>query len=105
MGKHFGMGVVGTLHGTAGSAINVIAAQSELAGTFRTFQKDTVAVITEGLRRLAASIADQAGGSYKLELREGMVVVNDGAALRRMKQAAGQVLGKERRYMCSIHPA
>ena len=50
----------GTLQ--AGTAINVIAAHSELAGTFRAFRKDTVAAITEGLRRLVASIADQAGG-------------------------------------------
>ncbi|WP_237566313.1 M20/M25/M40 family metallo-hydrolase [Paenibacillus sp. EZ-K15] len=90
----------GTLQ--AGSAINAIAAQSELAGTFRAFQKDIVAVITEGLRRLAASIADQAGGSYKLELREWMAVVNDGAALRRITQAAGQVLGKEKVHV--LHP-
>ncbi|SEL93511.1 hypothetical protein SAMN04488688_10729 [Paenibacillus sp. cl141a] len=69
VGRHFGMGVVGTLH--AGSAINVIAAHSELTGTFRAYRKDIVATITEGLRRLAASIADQVGGSYKLELREG----------------------------------
>ncbi|WP_339270883.1 hypothetical protein NYE54_06355 [Paenibacillus sp. FSL K6-1330] len=33
-----------------------------------------MAVITEGLRRLAVSIADQAGGSYKLELREEIFV-------------------------------
>lgn len=90
----------GTLQ--AGTAINVIAAHSELTGTFRAFRKDTVAAITEGLRRLAASIADQAGGSYKLELREGMAVVNDGAALRRMTQAAGQVLGEEQVHV--LHP-
>ncbi|WP_258394677.1 M20/M25/M40 family metallo-hydrolase [Paenibacillus sp. MDMC362] len=90
----------GTLQ--AGTAINVIAAHSELAGTFRAFRKDIVGAITEGLRRLAASIADQAGGSYQLELREGMAVVNDGAALRRMTQAAGQVLGEEQVHV--LHP-
>ncbi|MGO4788951.1 hypothetical protein AB4124_16135 [Paenibacillus sp. 2KB_20] len=36
------------------------------------------------------------------ELREGMAVVNDRAALRRMKQAAGQVLGKEKVHV--LHP-
>ncbi|WP_235201786.1 M20/M25/M40 family metallo-hydrolase [Paenibacillus sp. FSL H8-457] len=63
-----------------------------------------MATITEGLRRLAASIADQAGGSYKLELREGMAVVNDGAALRRMTQAAGKVLGEEQEQVQGLHP-
>ncbi|MGG4095864.1 M20/M25/M40 family metallo-hydrolase [Paenibacillus lautus] len=36
------------------------------------------------------------------ELREGMAVVNDRAALRRMKQAAGQVPGKEKVHV--LHP-
>ncbi|MBP1895967.1 MULTISPECIES: M20/M25/M40 family metallo-hydrolase [Paenibacillus] len=43
-----------------------------------------------------------AGGSYKLELREGMAVLNDGAALRRMTQAAGKVLGEEQ--VQGLHP-
>ena len=83
----------GTLH--AGSAVNVIAADSELRGTFRAFRKETVAAITEGLRRLAATIAEAAGGSYAMELREGIAVVNDEAAVRRIMAAARQVLGEE----------
>lgn len=65
----------GTLN--AGTAINVIAARSMLTGTFRAFSKPTVAGITEGLKRHAAAIADSSGGNWKLELREGIAVLND----------------------------
>lgn len=83
----------GTLQ--AGAAINVIAARSELTGTFRAFAKETVAAITDGLRRMAASIADAAGGSFEMELREGMAVRNDAAAVSRVIAAASAILGEQ----------
>lgn len=83
----------GTLQ--AGTAINVIAAHSELTGTFRAFAKETVAAITDGLRRIAASIADAAGGSFEMELREGMAVRNDAAAVSRVISAASEILGEQ----------
>ncbi|MEC0369358.1 M20 metallopeptidase family protein [Paenibacillus chibensis] len=83
----------GTLQ--AGAAINVIAAHSELTGTFRAFAKETVDAITDGLRRMAASIADAAGGSFEMELREGMAVRNDAAAVSRVIAAASEILGEQ----------
>ncbi|WP_227793270.1 M20 metallopeptidase family protein [Paenibacillus guangzhouensis] len=89
----------GTLQ--AGTAINVIAAHSELAGTFRAFTKPTVAAITEGLRRIGTTIAEAAGGSFELELREGIAVVNDAEAVSRVKEAAAAVLGEQQVHSLS----
>ncbi|MWV44520.1 amidohydrolase [Paenibacillus sp. HJL G12] len=90
----------GTLQ--AGTAINVIAAHSELTGTFRAFAKETVAAITDGLRRIGTSIADVAGGSIEMELREGIAVVNDAAEVVRIMSAAVDVLGE--RQVCTLSP-
>ncbi|WP_232381045.1 M20 metallopeptidase family protein [Paenibacillus tianjinensis] len=79
----------------AGTAVNVIAERSELTGTFRAFSKTTVAAITEGLKRHASSTAEAYGGEYRMELREGITVVNDGEAVQRMLRAAREVLGED----------
>lgn len=84
----------GTLR--AGTAVNVIAESSELTGTFRAFSKQTVNGITEGLRRIASSIAAASGGQYRMEFREGIAVVNDAEAVQRVLSAACEVLGEER---------
>jgi amidohydrolase len=78
----------------AGTAVNVIAEHSVLTGTFRAFSKETVAAITDGLRRQASAIAESFGGEYRMELREGITVVNDGEAVQRMLRAAREVLGE-----------
>lgn len=83
----------GTLQ--AGTAINVIAEHSELTGTFRAFSKTTVTTITEGLNRHAAAIAASYGGQYSMELREGIAVVNDEAAVQRVLKSARKVLGDD----------
>ncbi|WP_019912732.1 M20 metallopeptidase family protein [Paenibacillus sp. HW567] len=83
----------GTLN--AGTAINVIAESSVLTGTFRAFSKSTVDGITEGLKRQAAAISAASGGSWKLELREGISVLNDKAAVQRVIRAAREVLGDD----------
>ncbi|MNB77704.1 putative hydrolase YxeP [compost metagenome] len=79
----------------AGTAVNVIAEHSELTGTFRAFSKTAVAAITEGLRRHATAAAAAYGGDFRLELREGIAVVNDAAAVQRILRAARGVLGEE----------
>lgn len=83
----------GTLQ--AGTAVNVIAEHSELTGTFRAFTKTTVAAITNGLQRHAAAIAESYGGKYKLELREGIAVVNNAEAVQQVLHAARAVLGED----------
>lgn len=89
----------GTLQ--AGTAVNVIADHSELTGTFRAFSKSAVAAITEGLRRHASAAAGAHGGDYLLELREGIAVVNDAAAVERMLRAARGVLGEAQAILLS----
>ncbi|OKP97277.1 M20 family metallopeptidase [Paenibacillus sp. P46E] len=84
----------GTLN--AGTAVNVIAERSVLTGTFRAFSKTTVAGITEGLKRQAAAIAAASGGCWKLEMREGISVVNDKEAVQRVLKAARNVVGEKR---------
>ncbi|MDH6368804.1 amidohydrolase [Paenibacillus sp. PastF-3] len=83
----------GTLQ--AGTAVNVIAEHSELTGTFRAFTKTTVAEITNGLQRHASAIAESYGGKYKLELREGIAVVNNAEAVQQVLHAARAVLGED----------
>lgn len=83
----------GTLQ--AGTAFNVIAEHSELTGTFRAFTKSTVAAITNGLQRHASAIAESYGGKYKLELREGIAVVNNAEAVQQVLHAARAVLGED----------
>ena len=83
----------GTLH--AGTGINVIAEHSELTGTFRAFSKSTVQAITDGLHRHASAIAASLGGQYTLELREGIAVVNNEAAVRLALETAGFIFGQQ----------
>jgi len=83
----------GTLH--AGTGINVIAEHSELAGTFRAFSKSTVNAITEGLHRHASAIALAYGGQYRMELREGIAVVNDESAVEQLLEATQIILGPQ----------
>ncbi|CAK4852169.1 unnamed protein product [Aphanomyces euteiches] len=82
----------GSIH--AGTVPNVIADRSELAGTFRAFSKETVETITNGLAKHAKSIADAYGGSYTLQLREGITVVNEALAVQHVLQASKTILGE-----------
>ncbi|MBP1992207.1 M20 metallopeptidase family protein [Paenibacillus eucommiae] len=82
----------GTVH--AGSAVNVIADRSELAGTYRAFSKETVAAITAGIHRHGQAIADAYGGAFALQLREGMALINEKTAVEHVLRAGGRLLGK-----------
>ncbi|MDF2669489.1 MAG: amidohydrolase [Paenibacillus sp.] len=87
----------GSVH--AGAGPNVIADRSELTGTFRAFDAETVAKITNGLRRHAQSIADGYGGTYTFELREGITVVNDRDAVQTVLRAGQQLFGEENTFL------
>ncbi|EFM11954.1 amidohydrolase [Paenibacillus curdlanolyticus YK9] len=82
----------GTLE--AGTAINAIAERSVIKGTFRAFDKATVAVIISGLERHAQAVALAYGGTYELALREGIAVANDAAAVQDAVREGGAVFGE-----------
>lgn len=87
----------GSIH--AGTVPNVIADCSELAGTFRAFSKETVETITRGLDKHAKSIADAYGGTYTLQLREGITVVNDSLAVHHVLEAGKKIFGEKQSIM------
>lgn len=84
----------GTLH--AGTAINTIADNSVLTGTFRAFDKETVDKIRHALENRSQSIAESYGGTRSVRLRVGTALRNHPEAVRQVMEAGSRVLGAER---------
>ncbi|WP_411342450.1 M20 metallopeptidase family protein [Paenibacillus sp. WLX1005] len=83
----------GTLH--AGTVKNAIAGKSELTGTFRTFDPQTVERITAAIEGYAKQIAAQQGGTAEVVQRTGTVLRNDPDIVRQVELAAQQVFGAD----------
>ncbi len=81
----------GTLH--AGTVKNAIAGQSELTGTFRTFDPQTVERITIAIQEYAQHIAKQHGGTAEIVQRTGTVLCNHPDVVRQVEEAAKHVFG------------
>ncbi|QAY68499.1 amidohydrolase [Paenibacillus protaetiae] len=84
----------GSLH--AGAAINAIAGESEIKGTFRAFDPATVERVTRELERLSQSTAEAHAGTRDIQLRVGTALRNDAAAAELALRAAESVLGESR---------
>ena len=85
---------VGSLH--AGSAPNVIPETARLDGTMRSFDPSVRELLREHVRRALEGAARGAGCRLDWELRPGYpAVVNDAAAVARLREAAGAVLGAD----------
>jgi amidohydrolase len=84
---------VGSVHG--GTAPNVIPDRVALEGTMRSFHPDVRRKLRERVRESLEGTATGAGCGLEWELREGYpTVVNDAAAVDRVRRAAADVFGE-----------
>ncbi|WP_025719901.1 M20 metallopeptidase family protein [Paenibacillus polymyxa] len=84
----------GTLH--AGSAINAIAGDSILSGTYRVLSMEMVEKIHRILENRAESIAKTYGGSYSSQFRLGTPLINHEIGVELTLEAGKIALGSER---------
>lgn len=86
---------VGSFH--AGSAPNVIPDDARLEGTLRSFDPDVRRVLRERVRDTIDGCARAAGCAAEFDLRPGYpAVVNDPAAVERVRRVAKEVFGADR---------
>ncbi|MFT8469353.1 N-acetyldiaminopimelate deacetylase [Oenococcus sp.] len=77
----------------AGQAMNIIAGQTDIEGTIRSFTQQGMEVMTKHIRMIAQGVADAFGQELKINFRQGgyMPVVNDEASssffIKYMEQA------------------
>jgi len=84
----------GTLH--AGTAINAIAGESELSGTYRVFTPELVDKLQQVLESRASAISAGYGGSYASRYRLGTPLINDPDAVELTLRAGRRTFGEER---------
>jgi amidohydrolase len=88
----------GTLH--AGTARNVIAEQSVIDGSFRTFDPAITQRIKQAIERRAHNIADSYGGKAVVEVGTGGTgLVNHKEAVRLVLRAGSRALGADRTFL------
>jgi len=86
---------VGSLHG--GSAPNVIPDDARMHGTLRSFDEGVRAVLRRRVAEVLGGVASASGCALEFELRPGFpAVVNDPAAVARVREAAARVVGAAR---------
>jgi hippurate hydrolase len=79
----------------SGDAYNVIPATATLAGTARTFKRETMALVEAGMRRLAAGIAQGFGATAEVDFRFPFPPLhNDPVEAKAMADAAAAVVGE-----------
>ncbi|SFE60686.1 amidohydrolase [Paenibacillus algorifonticola] len=84
----------GTLH--AGTAINAIAGESKLSGTYRVFHPELTSQIHQLLEKRADAVASTYGGSYTSQYRLGTPLLNDASAVQLTVQAGRIALGDDK---------
>ncbi len=85
---------VGSLH--AGSAPNVIPDEAHLHGTLRSFREDVRLLLRRRVQEVLENTAQAAGCRSDVRILPGFpAVVNDPAAVERVRRAGRGVLGKE----------
>jgi hippurate hydrolase len=79
----------------AGEAYNVIPERAVLRGTARCFSRQTMAMIEENLRRVAAGVAAGFGATAELDFRVIFPpLVNDAAEARFVADVAAELVGE-----------
>ncbi|HEX2137535.1 MAG TPA: M20 aminoacylase family protein [Microvirga sp.] len=79
----------------AGSAYNVIPDTAHLAGTVRTFDEDTKALVRTRVREIAAGVAAAFGATIDVEIREVFSVLrNDPERAEAVARAASELFGE-----------
>ncbi|RMG56081.1 MAG: amidohydrolase [Acidobacteria bacterium] len=85
---------VGTIQG--GHAFNVIAEQTTLTGTVRTFDATTYETIPNMIERVVAGVCHSLGAQYTMRYdRLCQPTVNDPEMTRLVRQAASEIVGSE----------
>ncbi|WP_338551553.1 amidohydrolase [Paenibacillus sp. KS-LC4] len=84
----------GTLH--AGTAINAIAGESKLSGTYRVFHPKLTGQIHQLLEKRADAVASTYGGSYTSQYRLGTPLLNETSAVQLTMQAGQLALGDDK---------
>jgi amidohydrolase len=80
----------------AGSAFNVIPDQAQLAGTTRTFDRETWTLWAGRIEQVVSGVCNSMGAKYKLDFTSGFApLVNDPEIAERMSRAAGNVVSPE----------
>ena len=80
----------------AGSAFNVIPDQAQLAGTTRTFDRETWALWAGRIEQVVSGVCNSMGAKYKLDFTSGFApLVNNPEVAKRMSRAAGNVVSPE----------
>jgi amidohydrolase len=81
----------------AGSTFNVVPDQAQLAGTTRTFDRETWNAWAERIEQVVSGVCTSMGAAYSLDFHSGFApLVNDSGAAERMRRAAAQVVSRER---------
>jgi amidohydrolase len=85
---------VGSFH--AGTAFNIIAEQTEMWGTLRTFEPATRELVVRRVREIIEGTARTMGAEAVVEIEElTLATVNDAAVAARVRAAATRVVGAE----------
>ncbi|QHT59862.1 amidohydrolase [Paenibacillus lycopersici] len=84
----------GTLR--AGTVLNAIAESSEVTGSYRVFEEETVLRIRDAIERRASAIAGSFGGGSEARFRLGTALKNDARAASLAIAAGRAVFGAER---------
>ena len=80
----------------AGTTYNIIPQNATLKGTVRFLNDETQAILQSGIEDIAKAVADEFGGTYKLDYtREYPPLINDEAMARLAQRAFGKVLGEQ----------
>jgi len=80
----------------AGSTFNVIPDQAQLAGTTRTFDRETWASWAGRIEQIVSGVCNSMGAEYKLDFTSGFSpLVNDSGVAERMFRAAENVVPPE----------
>ncbi|QHW34984.1 amidohydrolase [Paenibacillus rhizovicinus] len=84
----------GTLR--AGTALNAIAENSEITGSYRVFEEETVLRVRDAIVRRSSAIAASFGGGSEARFRLGTALKNDPRAAQLALTAGTAVFGAER---------
>ena len=85
---------VGTIHG--GFTFNVIAPETTVTGTVRSFDAGTRDLIEAEMERIVKAVCAQAGAEYRYEFRRGYpAVVNDPEVTEIFTRSAQSILGRD----------
>jgi amidohydrolase len=86
---------VGTFH--AGTAFNIIPAETELSGTTRTFNPETWNTWEARIAKVVRGVCESMGSDFEIKYSQGYpVTINDASMAEIVRRCAGKVVGEDR---------